>query len=75
MRIDNGNASPERIDRAWKIAQRYLSNIRKTRGWQSGSKRADNMADTNMDGAMNEIRKINSRRYSQSTYMMGNANK
>lgn len=71
MRIDNGTSNPERVDRAWRIAQRYLSNIRKTRGWQNTNSRAESM--DNIDAAMNEIRKMNTKQYSRSTYMSGNA--
>ena len=73
MRIDAGSGA-ERSNRAWRIAQRYMQNIRNTRGFKSRNALAEGMADNNIDGAMNVIRQASQRQYSQNTYMRGNTN-
>lgn len=72
LRID-ANASGERANKAWKIYERYRNNIQSRKSWQREYDRALSMENSNYDEARNIVRKANSKKYSQSTYMGINA--
>lgn len=63
------NVGGERADRAYKAYQRYRDNIQKSKSWQNEYAKAEAMQNDNYDGARAIVRKANSRKYSQNTYM------